>query len=264
MYEVYEDDVHIFTGTAQDISPVIGLASKTVRNIATRGHKRYQLVEVGHNEPVYALYDYDTYVDSGSIEYLADKIGVTKENLKFRQFKSVQSNRNFKYTIHLLEGEYDMVRKQKETFNFVERIFELNIQGVIHTGTVKEIMKCADVKAPYVYNNSILLGKRFAEIKLTNRGNGETHFTTIEDIERDFDIHRNTAVNALYYADGKTKRYIVELTGRRVMDYVQNERHGVVKPKAGYTSIKPIYSDKRQPMSDYWKEVGAWAVKHLQ
>ena len=259
-YDAYYNGELIATGTIIQLADILNLNKGTVYNIVNKGHEYYKIKPIGTFEQVYALYAYDDYVYIGAMIELAALIDSTENSLYQTQYRKS----GYKYKIYKLEGEFTVVRKVKEQSKFIERIFELNMQGVIHTGTVKEIVNSAGVKANYVYQNAELLGKRYAEIKLTNRGSGDTHFTTIENIENDFDVHKNTAISALYYAEGVTKRYIVELTGRHIVDYANNNRHGVVKPKSGYTTVKPQYSHQAAPMSDYCKELFEWSVRHLQ
>lgn len=259
-YDAHYNGELVATGTIIQLADVLNLSKGTVYNIVNKGHEYYRIEPIGTYEKVYALYAHDDYVYTGAVIELSKLIDSTENGLYQTQYRAS----GYKYRVYKLEGEFTVVRKKEEQTNFVERIFELNIQGVIHTGTVKEIVKCAGVKANYVYQNAVLLGKRYAEIRLTNRGDGETHFTTMENIEKDFDVPRNTAISALHYSDGVTKRYIVELTGRHIMDYVKNDRHGVVKPKSGYTTIKPLYSKKVTPMSDYGKELFEWSTRHLR
>lgn len=260
VYDAYDNGKYITTGTAHDISAVFGIRRGTVSNIVRLGHKRYRIIEIGRSEPVYALYDYDRFVDTGTIEYLAPLANMTIENLKLRQFDSYKKKRNFRYTLHLLEGEHEMVRNKidyKRTVYEVIRDYESTI------GTPEEIAEQLNVGLRFAASNGRKVGYRHAQIKAVMQDTMETLYGTVDEVA-DFIGVTPRQIQRVLNNNHRPEKYEVSATGKYVVEIIGEQRKKTEKPNTGYVSVEPVYSHKPVPMSRYAQELFEWSTKHLR
>ena len=263
VYDVYSYGKHIFTGTRQQISKETGLAISTLANIVSHGHKQYRLEPVGKLEPVYALYERDMYVASGTVQELADMVGMSAKHLNWRQFDSVKNmGIDYRYHIYKLEGEYEVVRDL--AIKWRENLYEVKRRGEIYTGTSEQISKEMNVKREYAPSAGKFIGTRYAQLKVVDLETSETFYGNLEDVQ-DFTGMTSAHIKKMVKNTHHTSpNWEVTFTGQYIVDLIGVDKPKSVKPVSEHISVKPVYSNKPVPMSRYAQELFEWSTKHLR
>ena len=110
VYEAYEGDTFIATGTIKDIAAALGLSVSRARGIANKEHPKYRVIEIGTLEQIYALYMGDEFITEGTIEQIADRTGETTKDLFFAS-SNTAAERNRGKRLIKLEGETMIVKR---------------------------------------------------------------------------------------------------------------------------------------------------------
>lgn len=110
VYEAYEGDTFIATGTIKDIAAALGLSVSRARDIANKEHSKYRVIEIGTTQQVYAYYIDDEFITEGSMQQIAEETGELIVNLRFLS-SNVAKQRNLKKTLIKLEGETVIVKR---------------------------------------------------------------------------------------------------------------------------------------------------------
>lgn len=263
VYDLYSYGKHIFTGTRQQISEQTGLAVSTLGNIVSHGHKQYRLEPIGKLEPVYALYERDVYVASGTVQELAGMVGMKAKHLNWRQFDSVKNmGIDYRYHIYKLEGEHEVVRENQKVKHRVN-VYELKINYERYSGTAEDIAKQTGWSEAKVRNNGVVIGHRLAKLKGVNHETGEVFYGALQDMADWSGIKSNT-VRAMVSEGRSTRNFDFTFTGQYIVDLIGVEKPKIQKPTAGHIDIKPVYTHKPVPISRYAKELLDWSTRHLR
>lgn len=263
VYDLYSYGKHIFTGTRQQISKETGLAISTLGNIVSHGHKQYRLEPIGKLEPVYALYERDMYVASGTVQELADMVGMSAKHLNWRQFDSVKNmGIDYRYHIYKLEGEYEVVRKA--SFKWEEKVYEVKRGDLIHTGTPQQISEELSVRKDYAANFGKCIGVRYPMLKAVSVETLEVSYGNVEEISEFTGLSVNHIKKIMTNARRQSPSWDITLTGKYKVDLIGADKPKIQKPTAGHIDIKPVYSHKPVPMSRYAKELLDWSTKRLR
>lgn len=256
VYDVYSYGKHIFTGTRQQISKETGLAISTLANIVSHGHKQYRLDPIGKLEPVYALYEREVYVATGTVQELADMVGMSAKHLNWRQFDSVKNmGIDYRYHIYKLEGEYEVVKELPETRLTV---YEYKTKSKQATGTAEELSKLLGIKTLSVLNHAIITGYKYPQVKAVDMNSSETFYGTATEVSK-FSGMTERRINKILRHDHHSPNWKFTYTGKYVKPGYGHKEE-VVKQ----TKIKPQYSHKPVPMSRYAKELLDWSTRHLR
>lgn len=263
VYDVYSYGKHIFTGTRQQISEQTGLAVSTLGNIVSHGHKQYRLEPVGKLEPIYALYEREMYVATGTVQELADMVGMSAKHLNWRQFDSVKNmGIDYRYHIYKLEGEYEVVRENQKVKHRVN-VYELKINYERYSGTVGDIAKQTGWSEAKVRNNGVVIGHRLAKLKGVNHETGNVFYGALQDMEDWSGIKSNT-IRSMISENRSTRTFEFTFTGQYIVDLIGADKPKTVKPTSDHISVKPVYTHKPVPMSRYAQELFEWSTKHLR
>lgn len=94
---------NVYHGTAEEISEEMGM---TVKAIRSKSYQRNCSLEyIADKIPVYALYNGDYFLDSGTPSELGKKFGLDPKSIKYYSYSSVH-DRMTGYRTLIIEGEY--------------------------------------------------------------------------------------------------------------------------------------------------------------
>src|SRR5699024_11379081 len=110
VYEAYEDDKFIATGTIKDIAAALGVSESRARAMANRGHSKYTVIEIGTRRQIYAYYIDDEFVTEGTMHQIAEVTGEQLVTLNFLSSNAAKK-RNLTKTLIKLEGETMLVKR---------------------------------------------------------------------------------------------------------------------------------------------------------
>ena len=110
VYEAYEDDKFIATGTIKDIAAALGVSESRARAMANRGHSKYTVIEIGTRRQIYAYYLDDEFVTEGTMHQIAEVTGEQLVTLNFLSSNAAKK-RNLTKTLIKLEGETMIVKR---------------------------------------------------------------------------------------------------------------------------------------------------------
>lgn len=110
VYEAYEGDTFIATGTIKDIAAALGLSVSRARGIANKEHSKYRVIEIGKLEQIYAYYLDDEFVTEGTMHQIAEVTGEQLVTLNFLSSNAAKK-RNLTKTLIKLEGETMIVKR---------------------------------------------------------------------------------------------------------------------------------------------------------
>src|SRR5699024_3241206 len=110
VYEAYEDDKFIATGTIKDIAAALGVSESRARAMANRGHSKYTVIEIGTRRQIYAYYLDDEFITEGTIHQIAEVTGEQLVTLNFLSSNAAKK-RNLTKTLIKLEGETMIVKR---------------------------------------------------------------------------------------------------------------------------------------------------------
>lgn len=248
-YELYEGDKYILTGTYEEIACRLNVSMATVYSIASKGHKRYRMVHIGDYEPVYALYAYDAFIETGTVSKLAEIVGIEARSLYTRQFDT-KNNTRYKHVIYKLEGESELVKK----IQYKQSMYEVIRDYKSYVGTPEEIAEQMDVGVRYAASKGKLVGYRYAKLKVVDTDTLETLYGTVEEVADHIGL-TEMHIKRVIRGTRATSRYTFTDTGQSIVKLLNEDKPGVTKPKSEYMSVKPVYVSERQPMSEYGKQL---------
>lgn len=110
VYEAYEGNTFIATGTIKDIAAALGLSVSRARGIANKEHSKYRVIEIGKLEQIYAYYLDDEFVTEGTLQQISKETGELMVNLHFLRSDAAKK-RNLKKTLIKMEGETVIVKR---------------------------------------------------------------------------------------------------------------------------------------------------------
>lgn len=110
IYEAYEGDTFIATGTIKDIAAALGLSESRARGMANRGHSKYTVIEIGTRRQVYAYYLDDEFITEGTMHQIAEVTGEQLVTLNFLNSNAAKK-RNLRKALIKLEGETMIVKR---------------------------------------------------------------------------------------------------------------------------------------------------------
>ena len=110
VYEAYEGDTFIATGTIKDIAAALGVSESRARAMANRGHSKYTVIEIGTCRQIYAYYLNDEFVTEGTMHQIAEVTGEQLLTLNFLSSNAAKK-RNLTKTLIKLEGETMIVKR---------------------------------------------------------------------------------------------------------------------------------------------------------
>lgn len=110
IYEAYEGDTFIATGTIKDIAAALGLSESRTRGMANRGHSKYTVIEIGTRRQVYAYYLDDEFITEGTMHQIAEVTGEQLVTLNFLSSNAAKK-RNLRKALIKLEGETMIVKR---------------------------------------------------------------------------------------------------------------------------------------------------------
>lgn len=110
IYEAYEGDRFIATGTIKDIAAALGLSESRARGMANRGHSKYTVIEIGTRRQVYAYYLDDEFITEGTMHQIAEVTGEQLVTLNFLSSNAAKK-RNLRKALIKLEGETMIVKR---------------------------------------------------------------------------------------------------------------------------------------------------------
>lgn len=110
VYEAYEGDTFIATGTIKDIAAALGVSESRARAMANRGHSKYTVIEIGTRRQIYAYYLDDEFVTEGTMHQIAEVTGEQLVTLNFLSSNAAKK-RNLTKTLIKLEGETMIVKR---------------------------------------------------------------------------------------------------------------------------------------------------------
>ncbi|WP_026859373.1 hypothetical protein [Jeotgalicoccus psychrophilus] len=110
VYEAYEGDTFIATGTIKDIAAALGVSESRARAMANRGHSKYTVIEIGTRRQIYAYYFNDEFVTEGTMHQIAEVTGEQLVTLNFLSSNAAKK-RNLTKTLIKLEGETMIVKR---------------------------------------------------------------------------------------------------------------------------------------------------------
>ena len=110
VYEAYEGDTFIATGTIKDIAAALGLSETRARAIADKQHAKFTVIEIGTVEQVYAYYIGDDFITEGTLQQISKETGELMVNLHFLRSDAAKK-RNLKKTLIKMEGETVIVKR---------------------------------------------------------------------------------------------------------------------------------------------------------
>lgn len=110
VYELYEYDKLLMIGTTYEIAEKIGRSRHYVTKLRAKPTKQYSIIEIGIRHQIYALYDDETFITTGTLEQIAEETGMDTEQLRFIR-SNIAEERNLKKRLIALEGEIMIQRK---------------------------------------------------------------------------------------------------------------------------------------------------------
>lgn len=110
VYEAYEGDKFIATGTIKDIAAALGVSESRARAMANRGHSKYTVIEIGTRRQIYAYYLDDEFITEGTMHQIAEVTGEQLVTLNFLSSNAAKK-RNLTKTLIKLEGETMIVKR---------------------------------------------------------------------------------------------------------------------------------------------------------
>lgn len=262
VYDMYLDGIYQATGSVKMLADHIRVSRQTLKRYLYEGNdKGYTFEHIGKYAQIYALYKKEEFIMFGTLDQLVERTGMDKTRLEWFRTPSSEK-RGGNYQVVKIEGEHEVVKEYQQVKHRIN-VYEVTMNYEKFSGTVDDISKQTGWSESKVRNNSVVIGHRLAKLKGVNRETREVHYGTLEEMT-DWSGMSQNRIRAIVAGQRHSPNFDFTFTGQYIVDLIGADKPKVQKPTAGHIDIKPVYTHKPVPMSDYAKQLFEWSTRHLR
>ena len=110
VYEMYQFGEVRMTGSLKELHEQTGKAVSTIRSLIGKEKNGVKLIEIGKRMQIYAYYDGDELIETGTIDEISERTGIPLRTLYY-MMSNASKNRGLSKTLIPIEGETVIVKR---------------------------------------------------------------------------------------------------------------------------------------------------------
>ena len=110
VYEMYQFGEVRMTGSLKELHEQTGRAMSTIRSLIDKEKNGVKLIEIGKRMQIYAYYDGDELIETGTIDEISERTDIPLQTLYY-MMSNASKNRGSSKTLIPIEGETVIVKR---------------------------------------------------------------------------------------------------------------------------------------------------------